>query len=92
VTAQSEDVGDQKNVHVSLTNTGSSLAFMITLRVQKGQGGEEALPSTFSDDWFSLLPGELREVTAELDASALDGAAPVVAVSGWNVPSSTVAP
>jgi hypothetical protein len=50
------------------------------------------LPVYYSDNYISLVPGESRTVTIEADAAALKGAAPVIAIDGWNVavtPSST---
>jgi exo-1,4-beta-D-glucosaminidase len=48
------------------------------------------LPSLWSDNYVSLLPGETRELTVRFAASALAGAQPVVALSGWNaVPTTT---
>jgi exo-1,4-beta-D-glucosaminidase len=58
---------------------------MLRLRVVKGTGGDEVLPSLWSDNYVSLLPGEKRELTVRFAADALAGAQPVVALSGWNV-------
>ena len=87
-----EDAGDRTLVHVTLENTGASLVFLAQLRLTQGAGGPEALPSTWTDNFVSLMPGEKRELTAEVPKSALGGAKPVVAVTGWNVPETTVAP
>jgi hypothetical protein len=46
---------------------------------------KEVLPVLWQDNYFSLLPGEKREVTATNRAKDLSGTAPVVAVYGWNV-------
>ena len=43
------------------------------------------VPVLWSDNYFSLLPGEKRTVTARLDLSALGGATPELVVEGWNV-------
>ncbi|HUK23506.1 MAG TPA: hypothetical protein VLV49_02920 [Terriglobales bacterium] len=50
-----------------------------------GKKGEEILPVIWQDNYFSLLPGEKRVITATYSAAALRGAKPVVEVSGWNV-------
>jgi len=47
--------------------------------------GEEALPVLWEDNYFALMPGEEREVTAVYPKEALDESAAVVAVDGWNV-------
>jgi exo-1,4-beta-D-glucosaminidase len=69
---------------VTVTNPSSSLAFMVRLRVMKGAGGEEALPVLWDDNYFSLLPGETKEVRAEYAMTDLAGAAPYALVTGWN--------
>jgi len=66
-------------------NPTRDLAFMVHLEVNKGQGGEEILPILWEDNYFSLLPGERREVTATYKTSELARAAPVVHVDGWNI-------
>jgi exo-1,4-beta-D-glucosaminidase len=77
--------GGNDVTHVVLSNPGKSLAFFIRLKLAKGKGGQEVLPVIYQDNYFSLLPGEKRDVTISYRASDLDGARPVVEVSGWNV-------
>jgi exo-1,4-beta-D-glucosaminidase len=70
-------------VHVS--NPSNAIAFMVHLRVTRGKDGEDATPIFWQDNYFSLLPGEHRTVTAKLDPAALEGKEPVVVLDGWNV-------
>ena len=74
----------EATTHVTLENPGSSLAFFIRLKVDKSKGGEEILPVVWEDNYFSLLPGEKREVSATYRTEP-GAAKPVVEVSGWNV-------
>jgi len=39
----------------------------------------------WDDNYFSLLPGEWREVTAHFDSSKLKWGRVALAVDGWNV-------
>jgi exo-1,4-beta-D-glucosaminidase len=71
--------------HVVVENPSKELAFFLRLKVNKGERGEEILPVLWQDNYFSLLPGEKREVTATYRARELGGAKPSVEVSGWNV-------
>jgi exo-1,4-beta-D-glucosaminidase len=71
--------------HVTLENPSQSLAFFVRLKVNKGKGGDEILPVLWQDNYFSLLPGEKREVTATYRAQALGATQAAVEVSGWNV-------
>ncbi len=66
-------------------NKGDSLAFMVHMRLTRGKGGEEITPVLWSDNYFSLLPGEEKTVTARFDLSGLDGVAPELVIDGWNV-------
>jgi exo-1,4-beta-D-glucosaminidase len=72
-------------MHVMVENPSKSLAFFIRLKLAKGKGGQEVLPVIYQDNYFSLLPGEKRDVSISYRSSDLGGARPVVEVSGWNV-------
>jgi exo-1,4-beta-D-glucosaminidase len=85
VAHHTERKGEDAITHVTLENTSKSLAFFVRLKVDKGKGGEEILPVLWQDNYFSLLPGEQREVTATYRAHELGTARPAVEVSGWNV-------
>jgi exo-1,4-beta-D-glucosaminidase len=55
---------ERRAAGVRIHNGGTSLAFFIELRVRTAQGAE-VLPTYFSDNYFSLLPGESAEVTIQ---------------------------
>jgi exo-1,4-beta-D-glucosaminidase len=82
---RTERKGDEMLTHVTVENPSKSLAFFIRLKVNKGAGGPEVLPVVWEDNYFSLLPGEKREITAQYRARDLGTAHPEVAVSGWNI-------
>jgi exo-1,4-beta-D-glucosaminidase len=90
VHASKTTAGGEDKITVTAKNPSSSIAFMAHLRLTRGLGGEDVVPIFWSDNYFSLLPGEERQVTATYDSSALDGKAAVLAVDGYNVVSSTV--
>ena len=69
---------------VTVTNPGKALAFAVHLKVKKAEG-EEILPVLWQDNYFPLLPGESRQVTA----TSAKGAA-VVEVDGWNAKAKVV--
>jgi len=52
-----------------------------------GRDGEEILPVLWDDNYFSLLPGESREVTATFATQDAGRAKPTLEVGGWNVES-----
>jgi hypothetical protein len=51
---------------------------MNRLMVVKGKDGEEVLPAFWSDNFFTLLPGEEKVLTVRFAAEDLDGKEPVV--------------
>lgn len=77
--------GADRRAVVILTNPGPSLAFFVRLRVLQSPGGAEILPSTWSDNYVSLLPGETRTLTARWRPEDAPGATPAVSVDGWNI-------
>jgi exo-1,4-beta-D-glucosaminidase len=48
--------------------------------ITKGTGGEEVLPTFWSDNFFSLLPGEVKTLTARFAKQDMDGKDPVLAI------------
>jgi len=93
--AQSEVKGDQGITRVTVENPSKSLAFSVHLKVSKGEEVDEEsdeppqlveiLPVLWEDNYFALLPGEKRTVTATYRASDLGKSKPVVQIDGWNV-------
>lgn len=93
-TAQTRDNGDQRSTTVSIHNPTSALAFDVRLKVngagsrrvsREGQEDPEILPVLWQDNYFSVLPGETRQVTATYHLKKQSRAAPSVEVEGWNV-------
>jgi exo-1,4-beta-D-glucosaminidase len=85
ISSRTEPIGQESVTHVMLENPSRSLAFFIRLKVNKGNGGPEVLPVIWQDNYFSLLPGEKREVSAIYRTQDLGNAAPTVELSGWNL-------
>jgi exo-1,4-beta-D-glucosaminidase len=77
--------GDDQVARVTVQNTGKILAFFIRLQITKAPGGEEVLPVLWQDNYFSLLPGETRQITATFRAKDAGSARPALVVTGWNV-------
>jgi len=84
VSNTTEHQGNEDVTHVTIENPSKTLAFFVKVKVNKGKGGE-VLPIFYEDNYFSLLPGEKREISARYRSSDLAGATPGVEVSGWNV-------
>jgi len=83
--SRTEERGTDRVTTVTVANPGKSVAFAVHLRLKKGPGGDEVLPVLWEDNYFPLLPGESRQITATYAAGDLGRLAPVVEVDGWNV-------
>jgi exo-1,4-beta-D-glucosaminidase len=58
---------------VIVENPSKSVAFMVRLRLTLGEGGEEVTPIFWEDNYFSLLPGEKKELTGRYEVSSVAG-------------------
>ncbi len=59
---------------VTVTNPAKTLAFAVRLKLVRDTDGEEVLPVLWEDNYFSLLPGQTRTVTATYAAKDLEKA------------------
>ena len=57
------------------------------LALTQGRGGAEILPVLWDDNYFSLLPGETREISARFATQDAGRANARLEVGGWNVES-----
>jgi exo-1,4-beta-D-glucosaminidase len=64
-------------------NTGAALAFFTHVALLK-TGGEEVLPVLWDDNYFPLMPGERRELTARFRKSDAGPGPLRLEVSAWN--------
>ena len=53
---------------------------------------DEVLPVLWQDNYFSLLPGETRQISASFKTEDLDRTSPLVEVQGWNVKTKVIQP
>lgn len=84
VTQQSQQ--DDETIYKVLVRNASNVpAVQVWLEVIRGPLGDEVLPTFWSDNALTLLPGQQRELTARFRANLLAGAEPHLMVEGWNV-------
>lgn len=74
-----------------VSNPTSTVALMVRLMVRRDRSGARVLPVFYSDNYFSLLPGESRDVTLEFAKSSLAGESPRLFQEGWNIPLQEIA-
>ncbi|HUC52824.1 MAG TPA: glycoside hydrolase family 2 protein [Candidatus Cybelea sp.] len=85
ITKTMQGSGSNSSLTVVAENKSRTVAFMVHPRLTYGKGGEDLTPIFWSDNYFSLLPGEKKSVTATFDSASLKGATPDLVVEGWNV-------
>jgi exo-1,4-beta-D-glucosaminidase len=88
ISPSTEKKGQEAITRVTLRNATDRIAFFIHIAILHPETGEEILPVRWDDNYFSLVPGETRTVSATYTDVDLKGAAPVIDVDGWNVLSS----
>jgi hypothetical protein len=79
------DVAGKCLIAATVRNPSKSVALMAHLQLRKAGSGQRVLPVYYSDNYVSLLPGEHRQILIEAAVADLGGAAPLIAVDGWNV-------
>jgi exo-1,4-beta-D-glucosaminidase len=101
VTTRTERAEPESSTTVTLRNPSRALAFGIRLKVSRATServgrhakrDDEVLPVLWEDNYFPLLPGETRQVTATYATKDLRGTAPAVEVEGWNVKTTRIEP
>ncbi|WP_329564277.1 glycosyl hydrolase 2 galactose-binding domain-containing protein [Kitasatospora sp. NBC_01266] len=87
--------GADRLVTVTVTNTSTTptVGFFLRADIRRGtasgtelSGDNELQSSIWNDNDVTLWPGESETLTASYNSADLQGATPVVSLSGWNAP------
>ncbi|MCA9730764.1 glycoside hydrolase family 2, partial [candidate division KSB1 bacterium] len=70
---------------VEITNHSEILAFFNEFIVIDPSSDTHVLPSNWSDNYISLLPGESRKVRVSFPRHAIGRVDPIIALNGWNL-------
>jgi exo-1,4-beta-D-glucosaminidase len=89
VKSESRHEAGQGTVRLKIKNPSASVAFQIHLRLANSKGNDDIVPIFWDDNYFSLLPGEEKSVSATYDASDAAGKEPVLEVGGFNITPAT---
>jgi exo-1,4-beta-D-glucosaminidase len=84
-----DDNDNVTTVTLTVPESSKAVALFQHLSIRKSDRGDPALPILWSDNDVTLWPGESMTVTARYASKGVT--APVVDVSGWNVPVQHVA-
>ncbi|MGB7438688.1 MAG: glycoside hydrolase family 2 protein [Candidatus Acidiferrum sp.] len=79
----------QGTITANVKNPSTNVAFQVHLRVTKGKDGDDVVPIFWDDNYFSLLPGEEKIVTATYSVSDADGKPIVLELDGFNISPAT---
>jgi hypothetical protein len=74
-------------VEARLSNSSSVPALAIKLTLRDSKTGSRILPAYYSDNYFSLLPGQSRDLHIQ---STVAGQEPQLDLDGWNITPSTL--
>ena len=77
--------GKEWLIRAVLKNEARTPALMLRLKVAGEKSGRMLLPVFYSDNYFSLLPGEVKEVDIRLYDADTYGEKPVLEVLGFNL-------
>ena len=83
VSATARRKPESDEVSVRVHNSSGILAFQIHLSIVDEKSGDEILPVLWEDNYFSLMPGESREIVAHYDVP-LNAGRLKLQVDGWN--------
>lgn len=70
---------------IRVENPTRNVALMIRLKIIRASSGERVLPVFYKDNYFSLLPSEIRTVSVEFAKTNLAGEQPKLTMEGWNI-------
>jgi exo-1,4-beta-D-glucosaminidase len=87
-TMRHEGAEDIASVTLTVPPSSKAVALFQHVSIKRPAGGELMLPILWSDNDVTLWPGESLTLTAHLATPGAE--APVVEVSGWNVPTISV--
>ena len=90
--------GADRATTVTVTNTSpGTVAFLLRADIRRGTASGQELPgdnelqsSIWQDNDITLFPGESQTLSVTWNSADLQGATPVVSVSGWNVPKTDI--
>jgi len=82
----------QETVKITLSNgSATNVAFFVRPELTAGNGGNEVVPISYTDNYVSLWPGESTTITATYQTSDLGGKSPFLRVRGYNIPTTSIA-
>jgi len=73
------------HMKVELENLSTAPALLVRLKVIRDRSQDRILPALFSDNYVTLMPGERRQISIEVNVADTRGEMPSLAVEGFNL-------
>ncbi len=77
--------GERWILKTDLKNPSAQPALMVRLKVVRKKSGDRILPALYSDNFVSLMPGEQRSITIQIENADTRGESPRIVVDGLNI-------
>jgi hypothetical protein len=78
-------LGEKILIKLNVKNTSNAVAFMVHARLTQGPNRDDLVPVFWSDNYFSLLPGEEKNISATYDSADLEHQGSSLFIDGYNV-------
>jgi hypothetical protein len=85
LSAKASASGDETVISATLCNATATIAFMPRLCLVRSVSGERVLPTFYSDNYRSLLPGECCNISLRFKTADLKGENPKLNLDGYNI-------
>jgi hypothetical protein len=72
-------------ITTKLINTTKIAAFNVRLKITGAKSGKRILPAMYTDNYFTLLPGDQRTIEIKVEDADTHGEKPIVVIEGYNV-------
>ena len=88
MTSKTSTTAGKNLVTVTVNNPGSGLAFFTQVKLLT-MSGKSVKPAYYSDNFFTLLPGESKQVTIEYNSNLVKDKTIQLVLDGWNTNNSS---
>jgi len=85
LSARATASGDETVIDATLRNASTTIAFMPRLCLMRATSGERVLPTFYSDNYRSLLPGECCNISLRFKTADLNGENAKLNLDGYNI-------
>jgi len=79
------EAGNNWIITTTLRNSSGTPALMIRLKVVTRNNDQRILPVMYSDNYFSLMPGEQKTIITKVNKQDARGKKPRIMISGFNI-------